>query len=70
MLRERLQRPSATQVLSVGRAPLSQEDPKLATLIRADLFISSPIIVCKRLQSGYHRCPSCLITEGDRRSAG
>lgn len=38
VLRELLARPSVTQVLSVGRTPLPQKDPKLTELLRKDLF--------------------------------
>lgn len=38
VLRECLQRPEVTEVVSVGRTPLEQQHPKLKELIRKDLF--------------------------------
>lgn len=38
VLRELLQRPEVTEVISVGRTPLEQKHPKLKELLRQDLF--------------------------------
>lgn len=38
VLRELLQRPEVTEVISVGRTPLEQKHPKLKELLRKDLF--------------------------------
>lgn len=56
-LRECLNDPDVTEVLSVGRSSVSQQHPKLRELVRADLFELAPV---EKDLAGYDACFFCL----------
>jgi uncharacterized protein YbjT (DUF2867 family) len=57
VLLECLAHPDVAQVLSLGRSPLGMAHPKLAELVRGDLFDLSGV---ERELSGYDACFFCL----------
>jgi uncharacterized protein YbjT (DUF2867 family) len=65
VLRECLRSPEVEHVLSVGRSPSGQADPKLEELVRGDLTTLTP--VADRL-GGYDACFFCLGVSSVRKT--